>query len=249
MQNIPKWLVQTIAGLLAVFLVIVSVGQIFAARNQAGQVNDKHTIDISAEGKVNATPDLVTISAGVQNDGDTAVTAQSENAKKMNSAIDFLKNKVGVKAEDISTQNYSIYQKYDYIGGKSVPSGYTVNETLVVKLRALDKLSDVLSGLTQNGINQIQSVSYSIDDPENLRQQAREKALASAKEKAQKLADAAGVKLGRLVSFSETNVAGGPIAYDYAKSQSGMGGGGASPQLEPGTQDVTALISVTYEIK
>ncbi len=247
MQNIPKWLVQSIAGLLAVLLLVVSVSQIFAARNHARQANDKHTINISAEGKVASKPDLITVTAGVQNDGATAAIAQAENAKKINAATDFLKNKIGINSEDIRTENYSIYQKQDYIGGKTIPSGYTANQTLVIKIHDLDKLTGVLSGLTESGINQIQNVSYSINDPESLKQKAREQALASAKEKAQKLAEAAGVKLGRLVSFSESNISGGPIFYSDAAKNMSSGGGG--PQLEPGSQDVVAQVNVTYEIK
>src|SRR5437879_2650532 len=137
MQNIPKWLVQTIAGVLAILLIVVTVSQLYTVHSKSKEVNSTHTITISAEGKVTAQPDLVTVSAGVQNDGDTAAKAQSDNAAKMNKAIDFIKNKIGVKAEDIHTQNYSIYQKFDYTNGKSTPSGYTANQTLVVKLHDL----------------------------------------------------------------------------------------------------------------
>jgi uncharacterized protein YggE len=236
---------QVVAGLLAVLLIVLIVSQVYNVQSKTKEVNDKHIITISAEGKVIAKPDLVTVSAGVQTNGDTAVNAQADNTKKMNAVISYIKNKVGIKDEDVSTQNYSIYQ--NYLNGSSTPSGYVVNQTLVIKLHDLNKASDLLAGLTQNGINQVQSVDYSINDPDNVREQAREMALSNAKDKASKLANAAGVKLGQLVSFSENTNPGGPIIYD-AKA-SGMGGGGASPQLEPGTQEVTADISVTYEIK
>ncbi len=249
MQNIPKWLVQTIAGVLAILLIVVTVSQLYTVQSKSKEVNSVHTITISAEGKVTAQPDLVTVTAGVQNEGDTAAKAQSDNSSKMNKAIDFIKNRIGVKAEDIHTQDYSIYPKYDYSSGKTVQSGYTVNQNLVVKLRDLSKISDLLSGLTDNGINQIQNVSYTFDSPDNFREQAREMALSNAKEKAGNLAKAAGVRLGSLVSFYENASGGGPIPYYSLQAKDGMGGGGNAPQMEPGTQDITASVSVTYEIK
>ena len=247
MQNIPKWLVQTIAGVLAILLIVVTISQVYTVHSKSTAVST-HTITISAEGKVTAQPDLVTVSAGVTNDADTAAQAQSDNASKMNKAIDFIKNNIGVKAEDISTSNYSIYPKYDYINGKAVASGYTANQTLVVKLHDLSKISNLLAGLTTNDINQIQNVAYTFDNPDNFREQAREQALANAKDKAQNLAKAAGVKLGSLVSFDENSSGGGPIPL-YSAAKDGMGGGGNAPQVEPGTQDIIADISVTYEIK
>jgi uncharacterized protein YggE len=248
MQNIPKWLVQTISGLLAVLLLVLTVNQLYTVKNKSSEVNGQHTITITAEGKVPSVPDLVTVSAGVQNEGDTAPKAQSVNSTKINKAIEFLKKQYGIKDEDIRTQDYSIYPKYDYIGGKSIVNGYTANQTLVVKIHDIAKVGDVLSGLTENDINQIQNVAYSFDNPDNLKEQAREMALTNAKEKAENLAKAAGVKLGKLVSFSEsTNTPGGPVPYAMAQN-SGMGGGG-SPQLQPGSQDVVANVSVTYEIK
>ena len=98
------------------------------------------------------------------------------------------------------------------------------------------------------GANQIGGLSFTIDEPEQLRQQAREKALQNAKEKAEALAKVAGVKLGKLVSFEEyANNQAYPIYRDYALEAKGVGGG-ETPEIEPGSQDIIINVTATYEV-
>ena len=116
-----------------------------------------------------------------------------------------------------------------------------------MKIRDLDKISDVLALAGPTGVNQVGGLSFTIDDPEELKQQAREEALKNAKTKAESLASIAGVRLGRLVSFSEDFYgAPVPVYRDFAAGQ-GYGGGGA-PTVEPGSQDVIVNVTVTYEV-
>lgn len=252
-RMLPKWFVQTFLVLVTGLVAVLFIGQVVNLASKAKGLDEKHTINITAEGKVTAAPDLATINASVVTDGDTAVSAQSDNTKKMDKVIAFVKSQ-GVKPEDIKTLDYNVYPKYDYSNGRNNLSGYTASQTLNIKLHDLTLVGKLLDGLTQNGINQIQNVSYSFEEPDNLRQQAREQALANAKEKAQRLANAAGVRLGKLVSFSENAYYPGPIPYATLSKDmaAGMGGGGvasAPSQIEPGVQDITAEVNVTFELK
>ncbi len=205
----------------------------------------RDTIAISAEGKVTALPDIATISVGVQTENKAVSAAQKENSTKMNAIIEKVKS-FGVASEDIKTSNYSIYPQYDYVNGRQIERGYMVTQNIDVKVRNLDKIGDILAAVGDLGANQVGGVSFTIDEPEDLRQQARLKALEAAKKKAQALADAAGVKLGKVVGFSE-NEGYVPSPMYYAKDAA-MGMGGGTPSIQSGSQDVIVNVTVLYEI-
>lgn len=205
----------------------------------------RDTIAISAEGKVTALPDIATISVGVQTENKAVSAAQKENSAKMNAIIEKVKS-FSVASEDIKTSNYSIYPQYDYVNGRQIERGYMVTQNIDVKVRNLDKIGDILAAVGDLGANQVGGVAFTIDEPEDLRQQARLKALEAAKKKAQALADAAGVKLGKVVGFSE-NEGYVPSPMYYAKD-SAMGMGGGTPSIQSGSQDVIVNVTVLYEI-
>ena len=98
-------------------------------------------------------------------------------------------------------------------------------------------------------MNQVGGLSFDVDEPENLKQQARELAIKNAKEKAESLAKIVGVNLGRIISFSEYTDGAGPIPYDsYALKGVGMGGGAPAPEIASGSTEITVTANVEYEI-
>ncbi len=240
----PLWGVALLAG--AVYLALM-------ARNAAKEYDyigrpeaARDTIAISAEGKITAVPDIASISVGVMTEKKTVADAQKENTGKMNAIIAKIKE-FGVAAEDIKTTNYSIYPQYDWIDNRQVERGFQVTQNVDVKVRDLSKIGDVLAAVGELGANQVGGVNFTIDDPEELRQQARLKGLEAAKMKAQALAEAAGVKLGKVVGFSESEGYVPPVYYRDAAM--GYGGGGAAPNVQSGSQDVVVNVSVIYEIQ
>lgn len=247
MNYLPKWLVW-IGSIVVLFLLLfITLNQAQIFNSSIKNVDEKHTITVTAEGKVTAVPDLAVISASVFTTASSANDARNQNDAKMNKVQAFLKSQ-GIADADITTSSYNLSPTYDYTNGKSVLTGYTATQTLTIKVRDLTKVGDIADGLTQNGINNIQDISYTFDNPDNFREQAREQALMKAAQNAAKLATAAGVSLGKLVTFSENNV-GTPVPYPL-----GVGFGGAAksevvPTLQPGTQDITADVTVTYELK
>jgi len=249
MDKIPSWLLKLIAGLAAILLIALIVDQSYAIKGKVQVVDDKHIVTISAQGKITAKPDLLEVSAGVVTNAGTALDAHQQNTAKMNKVIDFVKSQ-GVDSADIQTSNYSIYPTYDYTGGKQVITGYSANQTITIKVHNFDIAGPLLDGLSQNGANQIENVNYTFADPDALREQAREQALASAKDKAQRLAKAAGVQLGELVTFTEDqSQAPYPIPYAAAVGKGGAPDSAPVTQVEPGTQDITAQVTVTYSLK
>jgi hypothetical protein len=207
----------------------------------------QRTISITGEGKVTAIPDIALVSLGLTTEKKNISDAQAENSKTMNSLIEKLKG-LNIAKEDIKTVNYSIYPAYDWTDGRQVLRGYTVSQDVQVKIRKTDQVDEVLKIAGDLNLNQIGGLTFDIDNPENYKQDARIKALENAKEKADALAKVMGVKLGKVISFSESE---GyvPAPYPmYAKAE-GIGGGGApAPAVEAGSQEITIMATVSYEL-
>jgi len=210
------------------------------------------SVTMTAEGKVTAKPDTATVNFSVVTQGKDASQVQSDNDKKMTKVVDYLKSK-GVKQEDIKTSGYNLYPQYDYnakpAGEPPAISGYNLNQSVTAKVRALDTVSAIVGGLTANGVNQIDNLSYFIDDPDSLKAKAREDAITKAKAKAQELANNLGVKLGRIINFSEGSGSTPVPYYDYMSAGKGGSGGSAASPVEPGGQDVTVDVTLTFELK
>lgn len=241
--------------LLLVLGLVIWVG--LKARNEAKQyqyigvpITQPHTINVSGEGKVNAVPDVATVDLGMSTERSTVGAAQQENTRVMNAIIAKL-GEMGVDKKDIQTSNYNLYQVYDYSNNKQTLRGYSVSQNVRVKVRRLDAVGDIISAAGDLGANQVGGVSFTIDQPESLRQEAREQALRQAKEKAEALAKIMGVELVRVVSFDENGyVPSQPMPMLYAKDMAiAEARSGSAPSIEAGSTDVVINANVTYEIR
>lgn len=249
-KDLGAVLLKLLAGILLVYLIIF-IGAL--ARNSVKKFNyigkaerPQNTIAVSGDGKVIGQPDVAVVEVGFLTEKPDVASAQKENTEKMNKLLAEIK-KLGVKEEDMQTVQYQIYPKYDYTDGKSVLVGYTVTQSVSLKIRDLTKISAVLAKVGEVGVNQVSGLNFTIDDPESLKAEAREKALANAKTKAQALAQSLGVNLARVVSFSES-VPVSPMDYRYAPMMAeGLGGGG--PDIKSGSLEVKVNVSVIYEIE
>lgn len=234
------------------FLIVLIIYSLFfgPAKKYGDSLMPAKTINVSAEGKVTVSPDIAKLSFSVVSEGVNPKLLAENNNKKMNAAIDFAKSQ-GIEEKDIKTTEYNLSPRYEYDEKtkKTFISGYTLTQTVLVKVRDLNKVAEVLGGLPELGINQISSISFDIDEPEKYLGEARNQAFDKAKEKAEAMAEKNGVKLVRVINFYEYQ----PITYyGQTKMASGMGGVEAAPvvpQIQPGSQEVTIQVSVTYEIK
>lgn len=215
-----------------------------------GKAQVRDTIAVEGEGKVVGVPDVATVNLGIVSEAANVGQAQVGNTNKMNALLEKVKA-LGVDSKDIQTTNYTISPRYDYPDGRQVLRSYQVSQSVQVKIRDLTKIGAILGVAGEVGANQVSGVAFTIDDPENLRQQAREKAMENALAKAQALAKKAGVRLGKLVSFSEYN---NPSSDSYYKGYTAYGLGGAvpeaapAPSVETGSLDITINVTLTYEI-
>lgn len=203
------------------------------------------TFDVSGEGSVFVEPNIATVNAGISAEGVTVKAAQDQINAAINKVSQAVKG-LGVDAKDIQTSNYNINPSYDFSSGKQRITGYSANTSLVIKIRKIDKVNDVIDATTNAGANQVGGVSFDVDDKTKAENQAREKAVADAKQKAQMAAKIGGFSLGRLVNYSENFQNPVPIRAMGAvlnKAET------APTQVETGTNEVKVSVTLSYEIR
>jgi uncharacterized protein len=209
-------------------------------------------IVVNGEGKVTAVPDIATISIGVESQAATVSLAQSKASTAMTAVMDVLK-KNGVAEKDIKTQYFNIQQQTRWDQNKQEPVviGYQVINTVTAKIRELDKAGTIIDAAAAAGgdLTRVNSISFSIDDPTNFQNEARDKAIAAAKAKAEQMAKAAGVNLGKPTYISESSYIPGPIYRDTLKAEAAIEAPAAAPTpISPGEMEITVNVQVTYAI-
>jgi uncharacterized protein len=199
----------------------------------------QHSIVVSGNGAVSTTPDRAQLSLGVSTDGKTASAALRANAAEMTKVIAAIKGQ-GIAAADIKTELVSLSPRYSQNGDAVV--GYTATNSVGVTLRNLDKTGPVIDAAVDAGSNQISGPNLVRSDQSALYRQALRAAIADARAKAQTIARASGLKLRRITDVSES---GGPTPVTDAAAKVGV----ATPTpIEPGTQLVTASLTVTFAV-
>lgn len=259
MASNRNWLQSTGAGVLGglvlvsviVYLGAATMNKVREGRYIGRPESQRDTITIQGEGKVTATPDIGQITISIVKQNRDVNKAQEQNITQFNQLIEALK-KEGIDKKDMTTTNYTVYPIYDWSDGTQVFKYYEVRQSLSVKIRDLEKAGSIITVAGQNGVNEVSGLTFTIDDPEGLKEEARKLALENAQKKADNLADLAGVKLGKIVSFSETSSDYyPPQPYFYAdKAQDGRGGANfeSAPSFEAGSQDIRVYATIQYEI-
>ena len=251
--TLKNYLLYTIIGALVVFS--LSTVWFVASYSRATEPASFRSFQISGEGSVTAIPDIAEFSFGVITQGgiDLAQT-QEENTREVNAAIAFLEEQE-VEKKDITTKSYQVSPRYQYYGcsGESGPCpppeivGYTITQTIRVKVRDFRIIGGLLAGVVENGANNISQLSFTIDDKTGVQNEARAKAIENAKEKAGTIAKAGGFKVGRLLSIQESFT---PSFNDYMTLESARKEiQSPAPTIEPGSQEVSIIRILTYEIR
>jgi hypothetical protein len=211
---------------------------------------------VSSSGKVSVVPNIAIFSASVVSEGKDLKNLQDENAKRLNNVLNFLKEQ-GIESKDIKTTDYNIIPQYEYypcgnyegsLSKKCPPPkivGYSILQTLEVKVRDFSKVGDILSGVVEGGANQVSGLRFTVDNYEDLELQAKEVAIANAKKSALEIAKSGNFKLGKIISVDFYRSGNIPGQYLFSKAE----GVSASPNIEPGTQEINVVATIQYEIK
>ena len=212
-------------------------------------VNNQQGVWVSGEGKVTVTPDIATLNLGVSVQAAKVADAQPQAAEAMSKVIAALTSN-GIAQKDISTRYFTIapVTKYDNNTQQSTVTGYEVSNIVNVNIRSIEIVGTIIDAVTAAGgdATRINSISFSVEKPEQYYSQARKSAMDNAKSNAQELASLAGVTLGKPFYINE-NTAAPPIPYDMSVRSAGA----ASPStpINPGQTDIILNIQVAYNIQ
>lgn len=204
-------------------------------------------IIVTGSGEATKAPDMAYLTLGVDADGATASEALRKNSAQMEATIKTLRD-AGVEKKDIQTSNLSVGARYDYSreGGAPRLIGYQATNTVSVKLRNLDKAGGVIDKAVASGSNRLDSISFGFADSKPLLGEARRSAVADARERAGLYAEAAGVKLGRVLQISDS-ASGAPGPYPVAVRAEAMAA--KAVPIAPGEQTIGASVTVVYAVE
>lgn len=214
----------------------------------------KDTIVVSGKGELTVKPDIATVSFSVMQESmDVAKASEAVNTKIAKIFENLKAN--GVDEKDIKTTGYNIYPRYDYInsqsypyGGKQVLAGYNVSQSISIKIRDLSKSGKIVSDLGTLGVTDMSGLNFTNDKYDDLVKEARDQAIAEARAEAKKLAKSLGVRLVKIVGYSEGGYTPYPT-YARAEMAYGMGGDSKSAVLPTGENKIVSNVSITYEIR
>jgi hypothetical protein len=201
-------------------------------------------ISVTGEAQISVPPDLATIDAGVGTDAKTAREASDANNAAMAKVLQALKA-ANIDEKDYQTSRLSLQPQYaPNRNGPSPVVGYRASNRVTVKIRDVAKVGNVIDVLVGAGANDVGNISFSVSQASKLLDEAREKAIADARRKAEIYAKAAGVTLGTPLSISEEGAA--PQPMFRGKMMSGMA---APTPIAQGEETLSITVSVTWAIK
>lgn len=227
------------------------VGQYIASQPQRVQeeTEAQREVTIEGSGEVEIRPDVGRITLGVQTGVQvSAAEAMRLLAERFNAVVAAVRGH-DVKEDDIRTTNLSVNPVYDYFEGRQTLRGFEASESVEVTIRDLAVIGAVVTAATQAGANQTGGIRFEVDNLEAARLEAQAEALKDAQRKAVQLADALGVRLGRVKTFVVTGAQQPPMPIFAREASAEPGGLGGDIEVPTGTNTITAAVSVTYELR
>lgn len=229
-------------------LLITCIAFLLSSIGNNSKSSQNETITVSGIGELYATPDIALIDFAVVTESKTVDLAMSENTQKMNNIINALKNEMRIDEKDIKTTRFNINPRYEWQDktNKRVLAGYEVSQIVNVKIRDLDTVGETIQKATELGANDVSDLIFTFDNDKELKEKARNIAIKNAKEKAKSLEKELGVKMTKIVDFSESGYTPSPVRYNSMKQ---MEGAASSALIESGQNKITSNVSITYIIK
>jgi uncharacterized protein YggE len=235
-------------AVLALAATVVPAGAIAQVQTVPVAVISGTRLDVSATGEVTRVPDIAIISAGVQTLQPTATAAIEENAARMERIRAALK-RAGIEDRDIQTSSINLNPEYQYDQNRPPRlTGYRATNTVNVKFRDLKRTGAILDALVAEGANQINGPNLTIDKPESALDEARNKAIANGRARAELYARALGMRVVRLISVSEGGGYNVPPPMPMV-AQMAERSVAADTKIDPGTQQLQVNVSMSFELQ
>ena len=203
-------------------------------------------LEISATGETTRVPDVAVVSAGVVTRSSTARAAMQQNAVQMDRVRAALK-RAGIADRDIQTSNISLNPEYRYVDNQPPQlTGYTASNQVSVRFRDIARTGDILDALVAQGANQINGPNLTIDQPEAAMDEARTRALAVGRARADLYARSLGMRVVRLLSVSE---GGGSEPIIRPMVMQARAANDSSTKIDPGEQKVQVSLAMVFELQ
>ncbi|RYD93978.1 MAG: SIMPL domain-containing protein [Sphingomonadales bacterium] len=207
---------------------------------------DGTVLEVSAEGVSTRVPDVAVIQAGVVTQASTAAAAMAQNSARMAAVLAALRG-AGVAERDLQTASISLSPQYRYENNQPpILTGYQASNQVSIRFRDIAKSGAILDTLVKQGANKISGPNLTVDKPESALDEARTDAIAKARARATLYANAAGLKVERILTISENGAMPPPmpvVAFRAAKMES------ADTQVVAGEQQLSVTVSVRFLLK
>jgi uncharacterized protein len=217
------------------------------AQNVTQSMLNGTRLEISVRGEVKRVPDVAVISTGVITQSADAATVMRDNAAKMARVLAALK-RAGVADKDVTTSAVNLSPQYRYNNNQPpVITGYQANNQVTVRFRDITRSGAILDALVKEGSNEINGPSLTIDKPEAALDEARIAAITAGRARAEVYATAAGMKIKRIISISESDgmsVVPRPMMTMMAKSAEA-----ADTVIMPGEQSLGMTVTMVFELQ
>jgi uncharacterized protein YggE len=204
------------------------------------------TLSVGGSGEVGAVPDTAMVTAGVTTEASDARTALDSNSRAVSDVFAALAQ-AGVAPADMQTRNFVVSPRYERSQRGEIGNivGYQVTNQVAVRVRALEKLGLLLDRLVSAGANQMGGIAFYVDKADALTDEARKRAVADARRKAELYAAEAGAKVGRVLAISES---GARPPQPVFRTMAVADRAEAVP-VARGEQTVSASVTITYELE
>jgi len=243
-----------VAGVASVLAVVVLAGCVPADANgsEVQEINlssQQEGIWVTGQGKVTVVPDIANLRLGIEAEGDSVTVARDQAAEAMDSVMTALTEN-GVADNDIKTQYFTIHRitQWDREKEQEVVTGYRVINMVTAKIRDIDNIGTIIDAVVDAGgdLTRVEGIDFTVDDPSAYYDEAREEAMAEARDKAEQLAELAGVTLGSATYISEGSqipvVTRGGYAMDVEEEME------VETPVSPGEMEISLTVQVIYAI-
>ncbi len=239
-----KTKVLSVMTILLAALMIISAANLAPVSVADTQTETQRIVSVNGEGSVTVTPDIAYIDLGVQTKNADAQKAQKENADKMSAVLDAVK-KAGVKADNIKTTGYNIYQTSDYNQNGDVKTEYyVVNNIVNLKIEDITAVGKIIDAAAGAGANDVNSIRFTVADDSKYYAEALKLAMQDANSKATAIMATFNKKPGLPSNVSEVSYGGG-LRAEYATTKAMMDS--VATPIESGEITITANVNVGYD--
>lgn len=209
---------------------------------------EERTLTVYGSGTVQAIPDTATLTLGVEVTKSTAQLAQVSAARTSKRIIDSIISS-GIKQENIRTSSFNIWPEMAYEPNKPPRlTGYRCSNTISIDISGTDRVSRILDSSVRSGANSVQGIVFRFKDDNKLKNEALEKAVRNAREKAETVARASGTKIERILRVIES----GNYAYDapmVKMDRANMAMAAPETPIMQGQDQITANVVVVFNIE